>query len=186
MRLLLPIVLAALVLAAPPAHAVKRGPPRTQPIDRVVIHSTGGPTCDPRTGQPVWVGAGTLEDNLREIEAHPTLGIHYMIDRDGRVRASVPEDQLAHHVFGHSARSIAVELVNDGDGRDPFPQAQIDATVELLRDIVRRRGIAREGIVRHSDLDHGVMPCAPDRRRKVDPGDAYPHERVLQRVFDAR
>ena len=78
---------------------------------------------------------------------------------------------------------IAIDLVNEGDGRDPFPQAQIDALVTLLRDIVRRRGIARDAIQRHSDLDNAMLPCDRTRRRKVDPGDAYPHEAVLERVF---
>jgi N-acetyl-anhydromuramyl-L-alanine amidase AmpD len=89
-------------------------------------------------------------------------------------------------VLTHSARSIAIELVNDGDGRDPFAAAQIDALVALLKDIVRRHGIARAGIVRHSDLDRSMLPCAPQQRRKVDPGDAYPHRAVLDRVFEAR
>jgi N-acetylmuramoyl-L-alanine amidase len=129
------------------------------------------------------VGAGTLEENLRNIEAHPALGIHYMIDRDGTLRSSVPENQLAHHVFRFSERSIAIELVNDGDGRDPFPSAQLESLVILLRDIVRRHGIKREGIRRHSDLDHAPMPCDRTQRRKVDPGDAFPHEWVLDRVF---
>lgn len=126
---------------------------------------------------------GALEDNLRQIEAHPRLGIHYMIDRDGTVRSSVPEDQLAHHVFLWSGRSIAIELVNDGDGLDPFPQAQLGALVELLRDIAQRRGIAREGVRRHSDLDHAMLPCDKTQRRKVDPGAAYPHDAILDRVF---
>ena len=89
----------------------------------VVIHSTGGPTCDTKTGKAIWVSAGTLDEDMRQIEAHPTLGIHYMIDRDGTLRASVPEDQIVHHVFRFSERSIAIELINDGDGRDPFPDA---------------------------------------------------------------
>lgn len=177
--------LLVLALAAGSAGAVKHGPPRTQPIDRVVIHSTGGPTCDARTGRPVWIGAGTMDDNLRRIEAHPKLGIHYMIDRDGSLRVSVPEDRVAHHVLTHSGRSIAVELINEGDGSDPFPAAQLDALVTLLRDIVQRRGLLRDGIVRHSDLDRSALPCAPQRRRKVDPGAAYPHAAVLDRVFGA-
>lgn len=176
--------LALLLCAAAGSSAARAtGAPRTQAIDMVVIHSTGGPTCDAATGRPVWIGAGTLDDNLREIEAHPRLGIHYMIDRDGTLRASVAEDRVAHHVHRFSGRSIAIELVNEGDGRDPFPQAQIDALVTLLRDIVRRRGIARAAIQRHSDLDNAMLPCDRTRRRKVDPGDAYPHEAVLERVF---
>jgi len=165
------------------ARALKRGPRRAGPVELVVIHSTGGPTCDARTGRPVWVGAGTMESNLRHIEAHPTLGIHYMIDRDGTRRASVPEDEVAHHVFGHSQRSIAIELINDGDGRDPFPQAQIDALVVLLQDIARRHELRPGQVKRHSDLDTSRLRCAPEQRRKVDPGEAYPHERVLERVF---
>jgi N-acetylmuramoyl-L-alanine amidase len=165
------------------AQARRDGPPRGRAIDMVVIHSTGGPTCDAATGRPVWVKAGTLDDNLRHIEAHPRLGIHYMIDRDGTLRASVPEDQVAHHVFTHSSRSIAIELINDGDGVDPFAEAQLAALVTLLRDIVQRRDIRRDGVVRHSDLDRALLPCDRTQRRKVDPGPAYPHQAVLDRVF---
>ncbi len=163
------------------AEARHSGGARTQAIDMIVIHSTGGPTCE--NGKPVWVGAGTLDENLRQIEAHPKLGIHYMVDRDGTVRSSVPESQIAHHVFRYSGRSIAIELINQGDGHDPYPEAQLTSLVKLLKDIVQRRGIKREGIKRHSDLDHGHMNCDKTRRRKVDPGEAYPNDGVLDRVF---
>jgi N-acetylmuramoyl-L-alanine amidase len=176
------IVVLAMCVASM-AQARRNGPPRTHAIDMVVIHSTGGPTCDAATGRPIWVKAGTLDDNMRHIEAHPTLGIHYMIDRDGTLRASVPESQVAHHVFTYSGRSIAIELINDGDGVDPFPETQLTALVKLLRDIVQRRDIRRDGIVRHSDLDRAVMTCDQTQRRKVDPGPAYPHRAVLDRVF---
>jgi hypothetical protein len=172
-------------LACGAAVARDRGPPRVRSIDWVVMHSTGGPTCD-ASGRPIWVGAGTMEDNLRVINAHPRLGIHYMIDRDGTLARSVPEAELAHHVLSHSARSISIELINDGDGRDPFPPAQIDALVALLKDIRRRLGIRREGVFRHSDLDMGVLACDRQQKRKVDPGEAYPHQAVLDRVFGVR
>jgi hypothetical protein len=180
-------VLTAFAAVAPGgAQARRTGAVRTQPIDMVVIHSTGGPTCDAMTGRPVWVPAGTLAANLRHIEAHPRLGIHHMIDRDGTLRASVPEEQVAHHVFGFSKRSIAIELVNDGDGRDPFPDEQLDALVNLLRNVRQRHGIARGAIRRHSDLDRTPLPCDRSQRRKVDPGDAFPIEAVLDRVFQVR
>jgi N-acetyl-anhydromuramyl-L-alanine amidase AmpD len=173
----------ALALLAMPAEARKHGPPRELPIDMIVIHSTGGPTCDGTTGMPIWVKAGALEEDLRTIEAHPTLGIHYMIDRDGTVRSSVPEDQVAYHVFTHSGRSIAIELVNDGDGVDPFPQAQLAAVEKLIHEIALRHGISREGVKRHSDLDHGRMACEKTKRRKVDPGAAFPFDKVLDAAF---
>jgi N-acetyl-anhydromuramyl-L-alanine amidase AmpD len=93
---------------------------------------------------------------------------------------------VAHHVFGVSGRSIAIELVNDGDGLAPFPDAQLASLVKLLRDIRQRRGITRDGFRRHSDLDHSVLPCDRTQRRKVDPGAAFPHELILDRVFEAR
>lgn len=166
-----------------PSQSRDRGPPRGRTIDWVVIHSTGGPTCDAATGRPIWVGAGSMDDNLRVINAHPKLGIHYMIDRDGTLARSVPEAELAHHVLSFSARSMAIELINDGDGRDPFPPPQLDALVRLLEDIRQRHGIRREGVYRHSDLDMGTLSCDRRQKRKVDPGDAYPHQEVLDRVF---
>ncbi|MGA9665285.1 MAG: peptidoglycan recognition family protein [Gallionella sp.] len=180
------VVLAALAVTANDAQARSTGKVRTQAIDMVVIHSTGGPTCDAVTGKPIWVGAGTLEENMRQIEAHPKLGIHYMIDRDGTLRASVPEDQVANHVFHYSGQSIGIELINNGDGHDPFPKAQLDTLVKLLRDIKQRRGITRDGVKRHSDLDHAMLSCDRTQRRKVDPGAAFPYKAILDRVFGPR
>lgn len=183
------LVLALAALAAltcGPVQARGSGPPRTQAIDMVVIHTTGGPTCDPKSGRPVWVRAGTLAASMRFIEAHPKLGIHYMIDRDGTLRRSVPEDQVAHHVFGHSARSIAIELINDGDGVDPFPEAQIQAVTALIQDIAQRRGLTRQAVRRHSDLDRTLMPCDRTQRRKVDPGPAFPLQAVIDAAFPER
>jgi N-acetyl-anhydromuramyl-L-alanine amidase AmpD len=180
------VVTASTLLVCAAVDARSSGPRRTQAIDMVVIHSTGGPTCDARTGRPIWVKAGTLADDIRLIEAHPKLGIHYMIDRDGTVRRSVPEDQIAHHVFGYSARSIAIELVNDGDGVDAFPEAQLRAATALIRDIAQRRGVTRQNVKRHSDLDRGSMSCDRTQRRKVDPGAAFPFEAVLDAAYEPR
>jgi N-acetylmuramoyl-L-alanine amidase len=177
------LVLGALIVTASDAEARRTGNVRTQAIDMVVIHSTGGPTCDATTNKPIWVKAGTLAEDMRKIEADPKLGIHYMIDRDGTLRASVPEDQVANHVFHYSGRSIAIELINDGDGHDPFPEAQLASLVKLLRDIKQRRGITRDGVKRHSDLDHALLSCDRTQRRKVDPGAAFPYESILDRVF---
>lgn len=180
------LALSLLAAACNGAQARTSGPRRTEPVEMVVIHTTGGPTCDARTGRPVWVKGGTLQANLRLIGAHPKLGIHYMIDRDGTLARSVPEDQVAHHVFSHSRRSIAIELINDGDGVDPFPEPQVRAVTALLQDIAQRHGLLRAAVKRHSDLDRGTLPCDPARRRKLDPGPAFPFQAVLDAVFPAR
>jgi N-acetyl-anhydromuramyl-L-alanine amidase AmpD len=180
------LLLIAITIPASDAEARRNGSLRKEAIDMVVIHSTGGPTCDVKTDKPVWVAAGTLAENMRNIEANPNLGIHYMIDRDGTLRASVPEEQMVHHVLHYSGRSIAIELINDGDGIDPFPDAQLASLVNLLRDIKQRHGIKREGIMRHSDLDHGRMSCNKTQRRKVDPGNAFPYTSILDQVFASK
>jgi len=180
------LLLASLIITVSDAEARSSGAKRDKPIDMVVIHSTGGPTCDAVTNKPIWISAGTLADNLRIIEAHPNLGIHYLIDRDGTLRASVPEAQMVHHVLSYSGRSIAIELINDGDGVDPFPEVQLTSLVKLLNDIKQRRGIAREGIKRHSDLDHGKMACDKTQRRKVDPGAAFPYKVILDQVYPVK
>jgi N-acetylmuramoyl-L-alanine amidase len=187
MRTVMALVLEfTLILMSAAACARSSGQPRLQPINMVVIHSTGGPTCNAKTGQVMWVKSGTLAANMRFIEAHPKLGIHYMIDRDGTLVRSVPEEQIAHHVFGHSARSVAIELINDGDGVDAYPEAQLRALTALIQDIAKRRGIARQGMKRHSDLDMGVMPCDRSKRRKVDPGAAFPFEAVMDAAFASK
>lgn len=176
----------SITIAVNDTEARRSGPIRDETIDMVVIHSTGGPTCDAVTNKPVWISAGTLADNLHKIEANPNLGIHYMIDRDGTLRSSVSEEQMVHHVFHYSGRSIAIELINDGNGIDPFPEVQLATLVKLLNDIKQRRGITREGIKRHSDLDHGKMSCDNTQRRKVDPGAAFPYKTILDQVFPVK
>jgi len=180
------LLLTALTVTLSDAEARRSGSLRNEVIDMVVIHSTGGPTCDGKTDQPIWIGGGTMDDNLRKIEANPNLGIHYMIDRDGTLRASVPEEQMVHHVYHYSGRSIAIELINDGNGIDPFPDAQLTSLVKLLGDIKQRRGITRDGIKRHSDLDHGKMSCDKTQRRKVDPGAAFPYKAILDQLFPSK
>jgi N-acetylmuramoyl-L-alanine amidase len=111
------LLLTLLTAPANDAQARRNGSLRTEAIDMVVIHSTGGPTCDSQTDRPVWIGAGSLKDNLHKIESDPNLGIHYMIDRDGTLRASVPEEQMVHHVYHYSGRSIAIELNKEPRGK---------------------------------------------------------------------
>lgn len=72
--------------------------------------------------------------------------------------------------------SIGIEIVNPGwkdtpQGRvyAPFPQAQMDALVVLVKDIVQRHGIAPENVLGHSDI-------AP--LRKQDPGPLFPWARL--------
>src|SRR3990167_3327821 len=76
-----------------------------------------------------------------------------------------------------NAASIGIEIVNPGeetlaDGTRafaPYPPAQIDLLLRLVRDIVDRHQIKPERILGHSDI-------AP--QRKIDPGAAFPWRRL--------
>lgn len=118
---------------------------------------------------------------------------HFYIDRDGRIEQYVPPGRIAHHVRGYNARSVGIELVNRGrwphwlDSRhqtmdEPYPDAQIDALVRLLRALGEALPTLR-WIAGHEDLDREDVPASDDPgvrvRRKRDPGPHFPWPRVL-------
>jgi N-acetylmuramoyl-L-alanine amidase len=72
--------------------------------------------------------------------------------------------------------SIGIEIVNPGftetpNGRiwHPFPQAQVDQLIVLVKDIVQRHNIPPTNILGHSDI-------AP--QRKQDPGPMFPWQQL--------
>ncbi len=108
---------------------------QSRQLDIVVIHATGGPGC---RNDKLWdAPGGSLESNIHYFAAHPDIGYHYLIGRDGTTVAGVPEAQIAHHARGHNQTSLGIELVNDGNGRDPFPEVQIQALLDLLKRLAR-------------------------------------------------
>ena len=175
-------VAVALCLVGGDARATSTGHPRRHTIDSLIIHSLGGPDCKDGTRFFKEVDGDALSW-AKTFASLPGVSIHYVIGRDGTVVSAVPEDLAASHAIGWNQRSIGIELVNNGDGTDPFPAAQIAALVRLAREIRKRHGdVALERVLRHSDVDHTMFPaetfgagCAA-YRRKLDPGAAFPWE----------
>ena len=141
-------------------------PPGTA-VDTLILHYTGM-----RSAQEA---LDRLCDEAAQVSAH------YLIDEDGAVVALVPEDRRAWHA-GRSAwlggtglndRSIGIELVNPGHefGYRAFPEAQIDACLDLGLALVRRWPIPARRVLAHSDV-------APDR--KLDPGELFPWRRLAE------
>ena len=121
---------------------------------------------------------------------------HWYIDRDGAIVEYVPVDRVAHHVRGHNAQSVGIELVNTGrfpdwyDSRhqamdEPYPPAQIEALIALL-DHLRETLPALRDIAGHEDLDTDRVSASDDPAltvaRKRDPGPLFPWDTVLSRV----
>lgn len=157
-----------------PAIAKDSGAERSS-VDTIVIHAIGGKACDEETDTIVQTPAGGSAGTWKDFfEGHDMLGIHYIVDREGDAETSIPEDQVANHALGRNQSSIGIELVNLGDGEDPYPEAQMDTLVGLVREIRDRWDVELDGVVRHSEIDDRSFECAGEEvKQKQDPGDAF-------------
>jgi N-acetylmuramoyl-L-alanine amidase len=135
-------------------------------VQYVILHYTDAP----------------FEPALR-ILTQQEVSSHYLVsDQDPPVvYCLVDEDRRAWHAGQSSwqgatmlnSASIGIEIVNPGrrvtpDGTvefAPYPLAQIDLVVRLVRDIVARHGIRPDRVLGHNEV-------AP--QRKIDPGPAFP------------
>ncbi|MGO4437752.1 N-acetylmuramoyl-L-alanine amidase [Rhizobium sp. RAF56] len=129
--------------------------------DLILLHYTGMGTAD-----------AALDWLCRE---ESQVSSHYFVYEDGRVIQLVPEERRAWHAGKSSwasegdvnSMSIGIEIANEGHpgGLPHFPDAQIEAVIELCRDCGERWAIPPSRVLGHSD----VAPV-----RKVDPGERFP------------
>lgn len=136
--------------------------------------------------------AEPLDSSLR-ILTQQSVSSHYLVTDEARPRVLrlVDEDRRAWHAgvshwAGHgmlNGNSVGIEIVNLGNrpgqslptgpegqpGFAPFPAAQVEAVVGLIKDIARRHQVRPDRILGHSDI-------AP--QRKVDPGPQFPWKRL--------
>jgi N-acetylmuramoyl-L-alanine amidase len=140
---------------------------RTLPVTMLVLHYTG-----------MIDGASAI---ARLTDPAAKVSAHYLVAEDGQVLRLVDESKRAWHagkswwrgITDVNSASIGIEIVNPGHefGYRPFPDAQIDALIPLVADIVGRFGITRGNVVGHSDI-------APPR--KQDPGELFPWARLAK------
>lgn len=136
--------------------------------DMVLLHYTGMPD----TGQALqWLCNPVSE-----------VSCHYFVFEDGRVLQLVPEGRRAWHAGVSSwagerdvnSVSLGIEIAHPGHdaagAMAPYPEAQIEAVIALVRDLGARHSIAPHRVLAHSDV-------AP--RRKRDPGEIFPWERLF-------
>lgn len=151
---------------------------RLEQVELVVIHCTELPDlAAARTaGERVLYPSGTGNSG------------HFYIDRAGQVHVWVPPERIAHHVRGHNARSVGIELVNTGRYPDwlashsqrmtePYSAEQIQALRALLANLQTQLPRLRE-IAGHEDLDTDQVAASDDPAqlvfRKRDPGPLFP------------
>jgi N-acetylmuramoyl-L-alanine amidase len=141
-----------------PNHAPRRD---GEPVDILVLHYT-------ELALPA--SLDILSDPGRPFR----VSAHYVLAEDGTAFRLVPENRIAWHAGRSSwrgrealnASSIGIEIVNlQGDHHD-YPQRQVEALIELCREITARHAaIVPRNVVGHSD----VAPL-----RKIDPGLRFP------------
>ncbi|NVZ29180.1 N-acetylmuramoyl-L-alanine amidase [Pseudomonas gingeri] len=170
---LLPLLFAALVLAGcssgPRIDSSHPSVNHDNRVQFVVVHYT----------------SANMENSLRLL-THGQVSSHYLIgdDNPATIYKLVDESQRAWHA-GESewqgrtwlnSSSIGIEIVNPGfrdtpTGRVwyPYSEAQVQALVVLLKDIVKRNHIEPRHVIGHSDI-------AP--LRKQDPGPLFPWKRL--------
>lgn len=182
----LPAPAARLMIDRLPEDVLHGGEARSaEDIDLIVVHSIGGPTC--RDGAVFFTPANGDAIFWRDwFLGEGGKSIHYVIGRDGDIAQQRPELRTAGHVsFGGimtqvNRRSIGIELVNRGDGVEPFPEAQITALKALVADIAARYSLPPDALVTHAALDDRMQTdCGGEPlRRNLDPGPLFPLEDV--------
>ncbi|HWH16891.1 MAG TPA: N-acetylmuramoyl-L-alanine amidase [Allosphingosinicella sp.] len=140
---------------------------RSSSVSMIVLHYTG------------------MEDEesaiARLCDPEAKVSCHYLVREDGQILRMVPEEKRAWHagrsfwrgISGVNDASIGIEIVNPGHefGYRPFTEAQMDALVPLVSDIMIRHDIAPSNVVGHSD----VAPA-----RKQDPGELFDWARLAK------
>ncbi|MEO1695449.1 MAG: N-acetylmuramoyl-L-alanine amidase [Pseudomonadota bacterium] len=106
--------------------------------------------------------------------AESGVSCHYVVDVDGVTTQMVREADRAWHagesnwqgVTDINSCSIGIEIQNPGHDRGypEFPDAQMQAVLDLSCDIIERHHLRPERVLAHSDI-------AP--HRKIDPGEKF-------------
>lgn len=147
--------------------------PLDQPnaISHIILHYTDMSDCD--------AALARLCDPQAKVSAH------YLIRRDGQSFQLVDEADRAWHAgvsywrgqTDMNSASIGIELDYDGHvggAVAAFPEAQMEALMALLQDIVVRHGLDPKNVLGHSDIAPG---------RKIDPGAAFDWMALYQAGF---
>lgn len=138
-------------------------------IDAVVLHATAGGL----SGTLAW-----FQNSSSGVSAH------YVVAKNGQVYQMVQEKDRAQHAglseYGGREKfndfSVGIEIVNLNDGVDPYPEAQVDAVVDLVTYLVQQYAINADWIVTHAQISQTLTG-------KTDPR-GFPTEELVRRVYD--
>lgn len=100
---------------------------------------------------------------------------NYIVGKDGSIIEAVPPQHTAWHAgtTEWNARSIGIEIVNWGNGTDPFPEKQVQAVASLCRYLMGR----------FPAIDVKPLTTVDGHQRL---GDIWEHEAVMPGKIDMR
>ena len=126
-----------------------------------------------------------FEKSMKVLTTGGKVSAHYLVQENPpKVYQLVDENRRAWHggvsywggATNLNSASIGIEIVNPGFtetpmGRvyAPYPQAQIDEVIKLVKEIAARHAIRSDRILGHNDIAPG---------RKQDPGPAFPWKQL--------
>lgn len=155
------------VITPPPTPTPKPAPKPEVPVSTIIkpTHEwLPSPNLTPGGERPInahvyhHTGGGLLA-SLSWLR-NPASGVstHYLVSKAGKIYQLVADVDIAWHA-GYSRMpdgredvnrfSIGTEIENAGDGKDPYPQVQIDAVVALAKYLAAKYAIPRTGNVTH-------------------------------------
>lgn len=111
---------------------------------------------------------------------HTKVSSHYVIGKDGQVVQMLNDYDRGWHagkskwgaITDMNSVSIGIEL--DNNGRDPFPEAQIQALLVVLDTLKTRYSIPQLNFIGHGDIAPG---------RKNDPSVLFPWKKLAEKGF---
>ncbi|MBO9540615.1 N-acetylmuramoyl-L-alanine amidase [bacterium] len=138
-------------------------------ISAIVLHHTAGGTLDSV--------ANFFKNSSAQVSSH------YIVGKDGRIVQSVQDDKRSWHAGTSEFKgrndvndfSLGIEIVNDGNGRDPFPESQYKAVIDLVAWMCQTYNVPVDRITGHKDV---ALP----RGRKNDPAPNFDWNRVRSGV----
>ena len=117
---------------------------RVRAVDYIVVHYTATSAC--------------ARNNCIYFSRDNTgTSAHYFVDKDGSIYQSVSEADTAWHAgnWTMNTRSIGIECVSAGED---FADAQTNSLRDLVQDIMARRGIDGDHVIRHHDVTGKLCP----------------------------
>lgn len=137
--------------------------PKDAVVDTIIVHSTVIPTLKETTE--------AFQRVSSQVSAHFTIGrdgsiIENVSTFDRAWHAGVSKDANGHQNVNHF--SVGIELVNLNDGKDPYPDPQIQALCGIIAEMRRRFPIKQIA-------SHEFIAIPPGR--KSDPKN-FPWERL--------